>query len=360
MSAGPSRLMKVLSGDGWEVVGAILEATPSIAVIADAEGYILRVSRFGCELSGWVPHQIEGLTISQYVSLLDPWDRDGRPLEEREAPLVRALNGEHIVGFEGSFSNRTGERIPVVVNAAPFVTHDRQVIGAINSATDLRRFKALERELRGAIDEKVVLYEELAHRVKNHLQIMSSLIGLEARHARIAMERMAERLGARMKGLAAIYDRMNQAEFGGQVAARVFIEELVRPYRTESIDVEVTTPEQLTLSHAQAAPFGMLLNEAVCNSYKHAFPGGRGRIDVALRPKAPDQLELEIADNGVGFGPSAANTPSHGLKLMQLQAQQLGAEMIVSNRTGGGARLVLVMPHDGGLQNHRKPDGDDR
>jgi two-component sensor histidine kinase len=139
---------------------------------------------------------------------------------------------------------------------------------------------------------------------------------------------------------------MNQAAWGGRVSAHLFVQEVVSPYRTDLIDVDVTTPDHLTLSHEQAAPFGMLLNEAVCNCYKHAFPSGSGRITVALRLKDPDLLELEVLDDGVGFSGDVFSRPTHGLKLMQFQGAQLGAVMSFSNRDEGGARIVVVMPLD--------------
>ena len=176
MTAKMSRLMAALSRTGWEVVGTILEATPSIAVIADAEDVILRISRFGCQLGGWKPGEIEGLTIAQYVAKMAAADQHGRRLEEHEFPLVRALKGERVVGLEGSFAHAGGERIPVVVNAAPFLLNG-EVIGAINSATDLRKFRTLEAELRLAAKEKAALHAELNHRAQEHLQKMSSLLG---------------------------------------------------------------------------------------------------------------------------------------------------------------------------------------
>jgi two-component sensor histidine kinase len=150
-----------------------------------------------------------------------------------------------------------------------------------------------------------------------------------------------------MHSLSAIYERMNQADVGGHVVARAFVDDIVQPYRTETIAVKVSVPERLTLSHRQAAPLGMLINEAVCNGHKHAFPDGRrGRIDVALRRKATNQLELEVADNGIGYKIDAPTEAPHGLKLMQLQAEQLDGEIKFSHRRGGGARVVAVIPHE--------------
>jgi PAS domain S-box-containing protein len=327
---------------GQAVLDAVVDTTPSFLLIADSHGKILRESRYVAELTGGTPSEVAGLTVAQFNAMFQFNDPHGRRLEAKELSLVRALKGEQVRGFEGSLSSRGGERIPFVSNAAPIQTRDGEVIGAITSTTDLRRFKAIERDLRAAVAEKEMLYWELTHRVKNHLQMISGLIKLEARDAGSSAE-MAERMSGHLKMLAGAYDRMTQAEVGGRVAAREFIQDVVRPYRTASVSVEVTAPEDLTLSPDAAGPFGMLVNEAVCNSYKHAFADRPGRIEVTLRPTAPDRLELAIADDGIGY-PGATDRSSQGLKLMRLLAQQLGGEVEISGNIGGGCRVVVSLP----------------
>jgi PAS domain S-box-containing protein len=164
MNAATSELRALLSGVDSIVLDAILENTPSMAVIASADGVILRVSRFGCELSGWEANELEGLTLSQYIATIKPRDPLGRHLNEQEIPLIRALKGERVIACEGSFSHRNGELIPIVVDAAPLARPDGRVIGAITALTDLRRYKRLEHALHELERELLTLHGELVQR----------------------------------------------------------------------------------------------------------------------------------------------------------------------------------------------------
>jgi PAS domain S-box-containing protein len=162
MNAAMSDLSALLLVAEQPVLDAILETTPAIAVITDPDGAVLRVTRYASQLSGWDPHELEGLSFEQCFAVFKPMDVNGRGMERHEMPIIRALKGERVAGWEGSFLNASGERIPVIVNAAPFVGADGRVIGAVSSvtdrrkfesATDLQKFKGLERELRALCDE---------------------------------------------------------------------------------------------------------------------------------------------------------------------------------------------------------------
>jgi PAS domain S-box-containing protein len=338
------------SADGRTVVSALLQTTPSIAVIVDSHGKILRVSRHACELSGMSMDEMEGRSIEEFFALVEPRAADGRLLTLEEFPLVRALNGEAVLGREGYFRDRHGQHIPIVSNVAPYLSASGQVIGAINSVTDLRAFRALEAELRAAVAEKETLYRELAHRVKNHLQVVSGLIALEARHDAPVAQELADRVSGRLQTLAAIYDTMNEAKTGGRMQARRFLQQALQPYSSDTVEVVVVVePDDATLAPDHAGPLGMLVNEAVCNSYKHAFPERRGQIAVALRQGGPDGIDLEIADDGVGFAPKADGSSSNGVRLMRLLARQLGGELTISAGVGGGTRVVAQLPISIGL-----------
>jgi PAS domain S-box-containing protein len=108
------------SASGQTVADALLQTTPSIAVIADSHGKILRVSRHACELSGLRAEEMEGLSIKDFFALVEPRGLDGRLLKLEQFPLARALKGRAQLGREGFFRDRRGERVPIVSNAAPF------------------------------------------------------------------------------------------------------------------------------------------------------------------------------------------------------------------------------------------------
>lgn len=333
------------AANGRTVANALLQTTPSIAVIADSDGKILRVSRHACELSGLAAEQMEGLSIEAFFALVEPRGSDGRLLKLEQTPLARALKGQVQLGREGFFRDSRGQRVPIVSNVAPFRTADGQVIGAISAVTDLRAFRALEAQLRAAIVEKEMLYRELAHRVKNHLQIVAGLIAVEVRRDGPEAQQFAERIGGRLHMLAAIYDAMNAVKAGGRINAGPFLQQAVQPYRSDTVEVALTVPKGATLAPDQAGPLAMLVNEAVCNSYKHAFPQRRGRIAVALGRGAGGRTKVEITDDGVGFSAlKEVGSASQGVRLMRLLARQLGGELTISARTGGGARVVARLP----------------
>jgi PAS domain S-box-containing protein len=338
------------SADGRAVVEALLQTTPSIAVIVDGKGWILRVSRHACELSGLSAEEMEGLSLDEFIALVQPRAPDGRLLKPDQQPLVRALKGFTQIGRQGFFRDAGGQRVPVVSNVAPFRNSAGDVIGAISAVTDLRPFRALEAKLRAAIDEKEVLYQELAHRVKNHLQVVSGLVALEGRQGTPEAQALADRLIGRLDMLTAMYESRNMAKTGGRIQGRPFIEQVARPYRSDRVEVVVSVPAGATLAPDHAGPVGMLVNEAVCNSYKHAFPERRGRITVALRQPSPDCVDLEITDDGVGFPPKTAGPDCQGVRLMRLLARQLGGELTISARVGGGASILARLPISVGVE----------
>jgi PAS domain S-box-containing protein len=328
------------------VLDAILGSAPSGMIVVRApDGKILRFSDYYSRLLGRRRSDIEGRTIADAAEYLRLYDASGRPLRPNERPLTRALRGETVTGFEFMVENADGERIPFVINAAPIRDARGDVIGAISSNTDMRTFKALEQSLREALAQRETLYRELTHRVKNHLQIMTGLISMETRDPSLTVAGLAELMKRRLSVLAAVYDSMTRAGAGARIAASAFVEEVSRPYASKAVTVEAAVdPPELALDSEQAGPIGMLANEAMSNSYKHAFPGRGGRIWVSLQRLKPGRLRLEIADDGVGWRAGAEGRVSHGLDLMRLLASQLHGELELGERPGGGALVAAEMP----------------
>jgi PAS domain S-box-containing protein len=332
------------SATGQAVLDAFAETTPAMLLIADSNGKILRESRFFTAVTG----DAKGLTVAQLLETFQVKDLDGRQLEANESVIVRALNGEPVRHHESVLSTRHGEPIPVVTNGEPIRLDDGEIIGAITAATDLRRFKALERELRAAVAEKETLYRELAHRVKNHLQILTALVAMNARSSTLTTKEVCGQVKGQLQTVAAVYRGMDRAGVGERVEVRKLLDEVSLPYASDSVSVDVAVaPPDLTLTSEQAWPLSMLVNEAICNSYKHAFRDRGGRIQVSLRRVAPGHLRLEVADDGKGWGTEPGHT-SHGLDLMRMFATQLQGELELSDRPQGGAMVAAELPETAG------------
>jgi two-component sensor histidine kinase len=335
------------TNDPSAVVDAILGAIPSGAVIARAaDGVILRVSDFAAQELGLPRAEIEGvMRVADLAERFQVCDASGRRIAPEEMPLARSIRGETTADFQGSLTSATGETIPFASSSAPIENAMGELIGGISSVTDLRPVKALEERLHASLSQRESLYRELTHRMKNHLHVMASLIRLDARDMTLTAADLAERMGARLQSLAAVYDGMTGAERGEEIEARGFVQAICRPYASDAVAVDIEVePGDTALTPEQAAPLGMLVNEAVCNSFKHAFPEDKGHIWVKLGRHGVEGLHVEIVDDGVGWKPPAEERQTQGLALMRALAEQLNGAFSLADRPGGGARVIVDLP----------------
>ncbi|MER8473853.1 ATP-binding protein [Mesorhizobium sp. M1328] len=155
---------------------------------------------------------------------------------------------------------------------------------------------------------KDLLLQELSHRTKNNLAMVSSLLSLQARmksspEAREALEKAVRRIHA----IADAHDHFRPSSHNGQVEMRSYIEELcghlgdtLRDIRPIAVKVDA---EEVNLPTEQAIPLGLIVNELVTNALKHAFPGDRGGT-IAVKLFRDPSLVLTVADDGVGCHPT--------------------------------------------------------
>ena len=217
-----------------------------------------------------------------------------------------------------------------------------------------------QQQLCRALEQQDLLMQEIHHRVKNNLQIIASLLNLQASRIRQPEARAEFRAaGDRIRALATLHRHLYAQGDLHAINMRSFLHELcsqLLPAVGEPgrISVTIEAPE-LQISSDQAVPLALIVTEAVSNAAKYAFPGGRrGHIqvhlstggDVAGEP-GEEQARLVIEDDGVGIpdGPSGSGTGARegiGLQLIRGFARQLGASLTISR--DGGTRYELVLP----------------
>jgi two-component sensor histidine kinase/DNA-binding NarL/FixJ family response regulator len=193
--------------------------------------------------------------------------------------------------------------------------------------------------LRRSLAEKDALLQEVHHRVKNNMAVISSLLNLQAQSLPDSASRLPlEESRDRIKSMAFIHERLYQSrnlsaiEFGAY--AKELAELLVRAYSTRAnvhLEAEV---DAVTLNIDTAIPAGLILNELICNALKHAFPARRhGRMVVRFLAGPDDRFTLSVADNGVGLAHTPDDTgrarpETFGYKLIRLLSQQLQATLV--------------------------------
>ena len=202
-----------------------------------------------------------------------------------------------------------------------------------------------------ALEKKTALLHEVDHRVKNNLQLISSLLLLQNRRVtdpavKSALRAMLDRVNA----IATVHRRLFQSEDIERFDLSAFVRDLVADIAGASgrDDVQFSLDlERVDVPASKAAPLALVINELFSNALRHGFPAGRGgQIFVGIS-RTQDDLRIEIADDGVGIGGAGeANASGFGLTIVQLLSQQLKARTQTQD-TAPGTRVVIHLPiHD--------------
>lgn len=249
--------------------------------------------------------------------------------------------------FETVHQRKDGTEFPVDLRVVRLEFGEETVL--IGIARDITERKLYDHKMESALREKEILLREIHHRVKNNLQIISSLLSLQEQHVDnlAASDVLAESRG-RIVAMAMIHEQLyisndfSEIEIGSFLHR--FLASIRSTYRSNSnIQIRIEACSA-TLMLDQAIPFSLILNELVTNAYKHAFPGGRsGSIEIITRLVDGD-LACTVKDDGVGLpeGFSLPETTTLGLKIVYLLVNQLRGEITV--RSSGGARFELRIP----------------
>jgi two-component sensor histidine kinase len=192
------------------------------------------------------------------------------------------------------------------------------------------------------ITEKEWLVREVHHRVKNNLQIIVSLLNFQSKslHDETAINAI-KNCQNRVKTMSFIHQRLYQSETLKSINIENYVRELVQ-YLRDALHFETRIEfmqqvKSVMLDVAQVIPIGLILNEAITNAIKYAFPGRpTGKITISFDYYADDQFILNIADNGIGLpaGFDWENCNTLGSNLIQSMAEQLDASFIVKNKIG--------------------------
>jgi two-component sensor histidine kinase len=205
-----------------------------------------------------------------------------------------------------------------------------------------------DRRLREAVDMKTTLIKEIHHRVKNNLQIVMSLLSIQANQVRDTGARDALlQAQTRINALALVHRILNELEDQSTLDIRQLLEELSHQIAggmsNDRVKVEVDVPSRV-VSGSMAVAMALFTVEALTNIFKHAYPGeAEGVIRVRMTPLPAGKLKLAISDDGIGFSMDETGK-SVGSRLIKTFGLQLGGVSSVHSEPGQGTVVDLVFP----------------
>ena len=227
---------------------------------------------------------------------------------------------------------------------------------------------ALERQT-ALLEQREIMLREIHHRVKNNMQVMSSLLSLQSRVAgNPATSRMLAENQNRIQSMALLHEILYQSDDLARVDfpkyLRRMTDYLFRSYGVDSTQISLHTElEAVNLELDDALPCGLLSSEVISNSLKHGFPEGRqGVVRAVLRRENRGRVSLALSDDGVGLPDHLdwRTSASLGLRLVRALALQLSAELEVSTGSGTEVRLTFEAKQKESFANGKKSAGGSR
>ncbi|MBZ5622267.1 MAG: PAS domain-containing protein [Acidobacteriia bacterium] len=285
----------------------------------------------------------------------------GRLLETSPASSIATID-DHLSRegrWEGELTRTRRDGQQIVLECRRVLLHDTNGTADIleigRDITDRRRaedaLQASVRELKVALAEKTVLLQEVHHRVKNNLAVISSLLDLKADTAEIPEVKLA--LGEsrqRVHSMALIHEHLYGNDHLDRIDFSEYARELVQGMYSLSgeagrISIGMDL-DPIELGIDRAVPCALILNELLSNAFKYAFPDQRnGKIRVAFRESEPGSLELVVEDNGVGLPAGRLGKPdtkSLGLRIVGILTKQLDGS--IQQEACAGTRILLRFP----------------
>lgn len=294
-------------------------------------GKFIEVNEVGCKRLGYTRDEILNLTPMDIVA----------PEKRVKMPKISAeLKTKGYCRFEITHMSKDGKKIPVEINNHIFQLKGKKVALAISR--DISDRKRAEKEIKSSLKEKEVLLKEIHHRVKNNMQIISSLLDLQKNYTEEDETiNVLQESRNRVKSMAMIHENLYQSKDLSNINFSDYIRSLVSDlFYSYGITKGTIIPNinvgRIFLNIETAIPCGLIINELVSNSLKYAFPADRtGEINVDLNPNY-NYYELIISDNGVGIPDHVdlEKTDTLGLQLVNNLVKQIDGEVILDRNQG--------------------------
>jgi PAS domain S-box-containing protein len=321
---------------------AILKNLPKVVIYQSGMGVDF-ISDNITEMIGYSPGDI--LENKYFFSkIIHPEDM---PYVQESLKNWKKLNDGSILNMEFRIRKKDGECIWIEDHMFRVKVNDQDsyLTGILIDVTDR---KISEQKISRSLKEKELLLKEIHHRVKNNLQVVSSLLKLQSGYVKDenSLDILIDSQN-RVRSMALVHQKLYQSEDFSEIDFSEYLKQLSQHlfnvYKTKSNELEISINSgNVNLSIDLAIPCGLILNELISNSLKYAFPdNGKGNININLECRNNKEYEIIISDNGIGF-PEEINykqTKSLGLQLVNTLVGQIDGTIIMENHNGTTFRI---------------------
>jgi len=290
------------------------------------------------KMYGWKAYEIVG-------KLLHEVTKTNYPCNKRDEVLEKLLKQGHWRG-ETNQKRKDGSRIDLLSSVSLIRDYSGNSIGIVAVNYDITERKRTEEQIKISLKEKEALIKEVHHRVKNNLQIISSLLNLQAAHIHDEYyKNLFQESQNRIKSMVLVHEKLYQSKELTAINVRDYINGLLKylchSYGIEQNRIAIKTDiEDISMNIDIAIPCGLIITELVSNSLTHAFVephrGSYAKITIKIHLDRKDKAVLIVSDNGIGFpdGLDFKKTKSLGMQLVCALTEQLSGNIKLTRDKG--------------------------
>ena len=330
-----------------EALAKILDLAEDAIISVDDKQRIVLFNRGAERMFGYSAQEIKGrpLDVLLPANSAEAHHRHMRAFEKSSDSSRGMADRSQIRG-----RRKDGTEFPAEASISKVGVNGSTTFTAI--LRDVTERVAVQEKIMNSLREKEVLLKEIHHRVKNNLQVIASLLGLQSRAATDEhTRRLLLESQNRVHTMALLHESLYQSQNLSQIDLPAYIHQLVSYlYRSYGVDTNRIRHElkldSLDIDPEAAVACGLIINELVSNALKHAFPEGRqGVIRIELSVDANDRATLIVADDGMGLSNNSELETARtlGLRLVRSLAEQLGGTVQLRSAAGTEAQLTFPL-----------------
>lgn len=331
---------------------SLFEGANDAIFLLDVDGVHIDANKTAADMLGY---SLKNLIDLSYRDIVAPHQH-----AQSDLVLQSLLAGKSVSPYECVFRKSNGDEFPVEINVSLIQSGNDKPLLIQNIVCDITDRKRADSSLRASLNEKDVLLREIHHRVKNNLQVISSLLNIQSRSTqdRQALAALNESRD-RVRSMALVHEMLYQSSELAEISFTNYLHSLTaRLLRNNSAEARLVKLDikaaKITLKLDEAIPCGLLVNELVTNSLKHAFPPGRRGIIELEFNETSTEYHLNVCDNGVGIPPKIDihKTDTLGLRLIHMLVEQLNGK--ISLTRDHGTKVIIVFPKEDFIDGHEK------
>lgn len=309
-------------------------------LIVDLNDIIIYTNNKMCEITDYSSEELLGKEAAKLLS-----KEHVTTMQEKTQARENRISDS----YELSLIKKNKQKAWVRISGSPILNKENKVIGSLGVHTDITERKTQEIALKKALKEKDLLLKEVHHRVKNNMQIISSLMSLQAAKIKSAEDAKLAFLTCqkRIKSIAILHEIIYEFDSLGKINFNAYSKKFIQTLQEGLglIDLNISVTKKSTVGEMgldKALTCGMLINELVVNSVEHAFDEKGGNINISAYNKGGNTI-LVFKDDGVGApeGFPFINTSSLGHLLISAFVEQLNGTISVENNPGACFKIVF-------------------